>query len=136
MQVQPYLYFGGRTEEAFEFYREAVGAKQEMLMRFKDNPEPCPGGNPPGSENKVMHMSFSIGSTSVMASDGDCQKASNFDGFSLSINADTAGDAERMFAALGVGGTVTMPMTKTFFAKAFGMVKDKFGLHWMIISYS
>ena len=79
MPVQPYLFFDGRCEEAIEFYRGALGAKVEMLMRFKDSPEPPPPGMvPPGAENKVMHACFRIGDTAVMASDGQCQGKPSF----------------------------------------------------------
>src|SRR5262249_39662497 len=134
MQVHPYLFFDGRCEEALDFYRKALGAEVAMLMRFKDSPEPHqPGMIPPGSENKVMHTSFRIGDTTVMASDGRCQGRPSFQGFSLSVTARNEADAERMFAALGEGGQVQMPMTKTFFSPRFGMVADRFGVSWMVI---
>ena len=134
MQVQSYLFFDGRCEEAIEFYRRAVGAKVEMLMRFKDSPEPCPEGMvPPGSEGKVMHSSFHIGDTMVMASDGRCQGKPIFQGFSLSVSAANEAEADRLFAALGEGGQVQMPMSKTFFSPRFGMVADRFGVSWMVI---
>ena len=103
-------------------------------MRFKDSPEPHqPGMMPPGSDNKVMHSSFRIGDTAVMASDGRCQGKPTFQGFSLSITAPNAADAERMFNALAEGGQVQMPLAKTFFSSRFGMVADRFGVGWMII---
>ena len=134
MQVQPYLFFDGRCEEAIEFYKRAIGAKVEMLMRIKDSPEPAqPGMWPPGSENKVMHAAMHIGETTVMASDGRCQGKPNFQGFSLSLNAASEADAKRLFAALGEGGQVQMPLGKTFFSPCFGMVADRFGVSWMVI---
>jgi len=134
MQVQPYLFFDGRCEEAVEFYRKALGAEVEMLMRFKDSPEPHqPGMVPPGAENKVMHSCLRIGETRVMASDGRCLGKPNFQGFSLSLTVPSAADADRLFAALGDGGQVQMPLTKTFFSARFGMVADRFGVSWMII---
>ncbi len=100
-----------------------------MLMRFKDSPEPPqPGMVPPGSGNKVMHTCFRIGDTAVMASDGHCAGKPSFQGFSLSITAPDAAEAERLFAALGEGGQVQMPLTKTFFSPRFGMVADRFGV--------
>jgi len=132
--VQPYLFFGGRCEEALEFYRTAIGAEIEMLMRYKDAPEQPPDGMlAPGFENKVMHASFRIGATVLMASDG-CggPDEGKFDGFSLSIAVQTAEEADRFFAALSEGGTVTMPLGPTFWAKKFGMLTDRFGLGWMI----
>jgi PhnB protein len=133
MLVQPYLFLDGRCEEAIEFYRKALGAEVEMLMRFKDSPEPPrPGTVPPGSENKVMHSCLRIGETRLMASDGSCQGKPNFQGFSLSLTAPTAAEADRIFAALGAGGQVQVPLTKTFFSPRFGMVADRFGVSWMV----
>ena len=134
MLVQSYLFFDGRTEEAIEFYKKALGAKVEMVMRYKEAPEaPPPGMVPPGSENKVMHSSFRIGDTSVMVSDGNCTGKPAFNGFSLSITVANEGEADRVFGALGEGGQVQMPLAKTFFSPKFGMVADKFGVSWMVI---
>ena len=131
--VQPYLFFDGRCEEALEFYRRVLGAEVTMLMRFKDSPEPAqPGACPPGSGDKVMHASFRVGEATLMASDGRCQGKPNFEGFSLSLTVPDETQAERLFAALGDGGQVQMPLTKTFFSPRFGMVADKFGMSWMI----
>ena len=131
MHIQPYLFFDGRCDEAIEFYRGAVGADVTMLMRFKDAPDPSMVT--PGSENKVMHASLRIGDSTVMASDGRCQGKPNFQGFSLSVTAADEAEADRVFAALGDGGQVQMPMAKTFFAPRFGMVADRFGVGWMVI---
>ena len=133
MQVQPYLFFDGRCEEALEFYRRALGAEVTMLMRFKDSPEPHEHGMvPPGAGDKVMHASFRIGDTEVMASDGQCAGRPSFQGFALSVTARDEADADRRFAALADGGQVQMPLAKTFFAARFGMVADRFGVSWMI----
>jgi PhnB protein len=133
MQIQPYLFFDGRCEEAIEFYRSKLGAKVEMLMRFKDSPEPPqPGMVPPGSEDKVMHASFRIGDTIILASDGRCLGKPNFQGFSLSLTVPDEAGADRAFASLADGGQVQMPLTKTFFSSRFGMVADRFGVPWMI----
>lgn len=135
MQVQPYLFFDGRCEEAIEFYRKTIGAELGMMMRFKDSPESCPEGTmPPGYENKVMHAAMQIGSSTVMASDGHCTGKPNFQGFGLSLEAKDDADAKRLFEALGEGGQVQMPLDKTFFASSFGMVADKFGVTWMVIA--
>lgn len=133
MQIQPYLFFNGRCEEAIEFYRRALGAEVTMLMRYKDSPEPPPPGMiPPGSENKVMHAAFRVGEATAMASDGQCNGKPNFDGFSLSLTVPDAAAADRMFGALADGGQVQMPLAKTFFSPRFGMVADRFGVSWMI----
>lgn len=133
MQVQPYLFFNGRCEEALEFYRATLGAEVEFLMRYSESPEPPPPGMvPQGSENKVMHSNFRVGDTQLMASD-DCTGTAKFGGFSLSINAPDTGKAEQWFNALADGGKVTMPLGKTFFAESFGMLTDRFGVGWMVI---
>ncbi len=134
MQVEPYLFFEGRCEEAIEFYRKALGAEVKFLMRYKDSPEPPPpGAVPPGAENKVMHANLRIGETMVMASDGRCAGGASFQGFSLSLTVSDDAAAERVFAALGDGGKVQMPLTKTFFSSRFGMVADRFGVSWMVL---
>ncbi len=134
MQVQPYLFFDGRCEEAIEFYQTTLGAEVTALMHFKDSPEPPdPDMCAPGSEDKVMHASFRIGDTVVMASDGQCQGQPSFQGFSLSISVPDAAEAERLFTALSDGGQVQMPMAETFFSPRFGMVADRFGMSWMVM---
>ena len=137
MLVQSYLFFNGRCEEAIAFYQKTLGAQVTMMMRFKENPEPMtegcgPGGGAIPSEN-IMHASFRIGETEVMASDGMGGGKPEFKGFSLSLTAASDAEAQRLFKALGDGGKVEMPMDKTFFASSFGMVVDRFGVSWMVI---
>ncbi|WP_457281969.1 VOC family protein [Polaromonas sp. P5_D5] len=137
MLIQSYLFFNGRCEEAIEFYRKALGAEVKMMMRFKENPEPMTegcgpdGGAIPG-EN-IMHASFRIGETEVMASDGMGNGKPEFKGFSLSLTAASDAEAQRLFKALSDGGKVEMPIMKTFYASSFGMVEDRFGVSWMVI---
>jgi PhnB protein len=131
MQVQPYLFFNGRCEEAIEFYRKAVGAELGMLMRWKDCPEKGQGMTQP--DDKVMHAALKIGDTTVMASDGGCSGTASFQGFTLSLDAASDAEAERLFIALSDGGQVQMPLGPTFFASKFAMLADKFGVPWMII---
>jgi PhnB protein len=131
--VQPYLYFNGTCEEAVEFYKEAIGAEIQFTMRFKESPEPPPPGMvPPGFENKIMHTSFRVGQTIVMASDGCSTEKPVFEGFSLSLSVATEAEAERAFNALAAGGQVKMPLTKTFWSPRFGMLTDRFGIGWMV----
>jgi len=132
MQLQPYLFFDGRCEEAIDFYRDKLGAEVTMMVRFKDAPEPQAAMTPPGGENKVMHARFRVGDAAVLASDGRCQGNPQFQGFSLSLTASSSDEAEKMFAALGDGGVVQMPLTQTFFSPRFGMVADRFGVSWMV----
>lgn len=132
-KVQPYLFFGGRCEEALKFYRVAVGAETIMSMRFDQSPQPLPPGVlQPGFETKIMHCSFRIGETIVMASDG-CDDKSRFSGFSLALSVQDEAEARRVFAALSEGGQVTMPLGKTFWSPCYGMLIDRFGIGWMVM---
>src|SRR5215472_7906368 len=125
--VQPYLFFNGNCEEAVEFYRKALGAEIQMTMRYKESPEPPPPGRvPPGFENKIMHASFRIGETTVMASDGCSNDQAKFEGFFLAIRVAEEKDADRAFSALADGGKVEMPLAKTFWSPRFGMLVDRF----------
>lgn len=133
MQVQPYLFFEGRCEEAIEFYRKAVGAEVVMMMRFNQSPDPTMCSAAVSGE-KVMHATIRIGETTLMASDGRCGGNASFKGFALSIAAADEAEVGRLFAALGEGGQAVMPPMKTFYAKSFGMVTDKFGVMWMLIA--
>ncbi|HVT54161.1 MAG TPA: VOC family protein [Dongiaceae bacterium] len=133
MQIHPYLSFEGRAEEALNFYKKALGAKEGMVMRFKDAPPEAQANMKPGSGDKIMHMSFKIGDTELMGSDGYCTGTAKFEGISLTFNAKDAADAEKVFKALSDGGQVKMPIAKTFFSPAFGVVSDKLGVNWMII---
>jgi PhnB protein len=131
LSIQPYLFFGGRCEEAIEFYGKALGAEVVMLARFNEAPEPQPG-LPECFENKVMHATLRVGDTMLLASDGRCEGPQNFEGFSLSITVPDEAEADRVFAALSEGGLVTMALEKTFWAPKFGMLQDKFGVGWMV----
>jgi len=131
--VQPYLFFGGRCEEALEFYRTAAGAEIIMVMHFNESPQPLPPGVlQPGFEKKVMHSSFRIGETTLMASDG-CDDKSSFRGFSLTLSVSTEAEADNAFAALSDGGQITMPLGKTFWSSRYGMLIDRFGVGWMVM---
>lgn len=141
MQVQSYLFFDGRCEEALDFYRSTLGAEVTALMRFKDAPQEAQGGPEPGEgcagptagPDKVMHASFRLGNTEVLASDGQGLGNPSFQGFSLALTAPDGAEAERLFAALSEGGQVQMPMSKTFFTSHFGVVADRFGVSWMVL---
>lgn len=130
MQVQPYLFLDGRCEEALDFYRSAIGAEQVMLLRWKDCPEPNPGMSMPA--DKVMHARMQVGDSTILMSDGRCSGQPNVQGFALSLTAKDETEARRLFDALGDGGQVQMPLGKTFFSPAFGMLADRFGVAWMV----
>lgn len=132
--IQPYLFFGGRCEEALEFYKSAIGAEVQMLLHYSDSPDPMPPDTlPPGYESKVMHASFKVGSSVILASDG-CggEESKGFRAFSLSLALPTEAETERAFNALAEGGAVNMPLGKTFWSSRFGMLQDKFGMGWMV----
>jgi PhnB protein len=133
--VEPYLSFEGRCEEAIEFYRRALGAQVEFMMRMKESPEPPPPGTlPRGAEDKILHASIRVGETRLMMSDGSVSGQPSFNGIALSIAVANEAEADRVFAALADGGTVQMPLAKTFFSPRFGMVADRFGVGWMVIA--
>jgi PhnB protein len=131
MQVQPYLAFEGRCDEAIEFYKKAIGAKVEMIMRFKEAPDQSMIS--PGNADKVMHAALRAGDTMLLMSDGRCTGNTNFHGIALALTAGSDAEAKRIFDALADGGKVNMPMTKTFFSPSFGMLSDKFGVGWMVL---
>ena len=130
MKIQPYLFFDGRCEEAIDFYSRTLGAEVTMLMRFKESPDQSMVT--PESKDKVMHASLRIGDATVLASDGRCMGNPSFQGFALSVTAANEAEEKRLFAALGEGGQVQMPLAKTFFSPSFGMVADQFGVGWMV----
>jgi PhnB protein len=131
MQVDPYIFFDGRCDEAIAFYRDALGAEVSMLLRFKNAPDPSMIR--PGTEEKVMHANLRIGDATLLVSDGRCTGHPNFQGFSLTITAADEAEADRVFTALSDGGTVTMAMAKTFFSPRFGMLTDRFGVGWIVL---
>jgi PhnB protein len=133
MNVQPYLFFEGRCEEAIAFYQKAAGAEVQMLMRFKEAPEQDQANMPSGNGDKVMHATLKIGGSTVMMSDGRCSGAPGFGGFSLSLTVTNESEAQRFFAGLADGGQVSMPLAKTFFSPQFGMLTDRFGVMWMVM---
>ena len=131
--VQAYLNFDGKCDDALAFYKRALGAELQMIMRFKDSPEPPPTGCPPPDPEKVMHAQFRVGDTVLMASDGRGSGKPTFQGVSLALTVPTEAEADQAFNALAEGGQVQMPLVKTFFSARFGMVADKFGISWMIL---
>jgi len=134
MHIEPYLFFDGRCEEAIEHYRKTLGATVENLVRFKDSPEANNGTMPPNSENKIMHASFRVGDSRINCSDGTCLGKPVFQGVSLVAEVKTDADAERVFKALSEGGAVHQPLIQTFFSSRFGMLADKFGVAWMVMT--
>jgi len=134
MNVQPYMSFEGKAQEAIDFYKGAVGAQVKVVMKFNEAPKEVQAQMSPASMDKVMHACIKIGDSDVFLSDGRCTGAANFSGITLTINATSDAEAEKLFGALGKGGQVTMPLGETFFAHRFGMVADKFGVSWMVLN--
>lgn len=135
--VNVYLNFDGNCEEAFAFYKSVFGGEYPYIGRFKDMPPQ--EGMPPlpkEMENKIMHVSLQISKeTAIMGSDTGGEWATSYkpgNNFSISINAETKEEADKLFNGLSNGGTVTMPMNKTFWGDYFGMFTDKFGINWMV----
>ena len=136
MKIEPYLFFNGRCEEAIAFYQQAIGAEVTMQMRMNEAPDPPPpGAIPAGFENKIMHANLRIGAMNLMVSDGNSDMQPSFKGFTLSLGVADVAEAERTFNALQQGGgKVVMPLGKTFWSPAFGMLEDQFGVGWMVIA--
>jgi len=131
MKVQAYITFGGRCEEALEFYKKSIGAEITSLMRWKESPDKGMKG-PPGCEEKIMNAVFRIGETELMADDGMGEAPAQFKGMTLAIEVTDDAEAKRVFTELGEGGSVKMPLAKTFWTSSFGMLTDKFGVPWMV----
>jgi len=125
--------FNGHCEEAINFYKAELGAEVLAMLRFKENPPP-PDKVPPNWDNKIMHSCFKIGDTQIMATDGDSADKRGFNGVTLSIQVNTEAEADRAFNGLSKGGQVKMPLAKTFFSPRFGMVSDRFGVSWMVVT--
>src|SRR6187402_359042 len=132
MTINPYLNFKGNTEEAFNFYKSVFGGEFTVLQRFKDVPN---SGMPPEDQDKLMHVSLPIGSNILMGTDAVGLQGNNFNmgnNFQLSVAVDSKEEAEKMFNGLAAGGEIKMPLQETFWAPAFGMLNDKFGIQWMV----
>lgn len=137
MQLQPYLFFSGRADEAIEFYKQALDAQLVMAMRFEESPEPAPPGFlPEGWGKKIMHADLKFGDATMLLSDGHGREAPGIHGFALTLVVKDAAEADRRFAALSNGGNVTVPLGKSFFSERFGMLQDRFGVDWMVIQRS
>lgn len=130
MQVTPYLHFDGKCAEAIEFYKQVLGAQVEVVMRFKDSPVPCdPNMVKPEQLNQVMHSSFKIGDTTILAS--DCGQA--LQGFSLTLSLKSADEVDRLFNVLSEGGRVFQAPSSTFFSPRFGVLNDRYGVNWILL---
>ncbi|AFJ48505.1 VOC family protein [Shimwellia blattae] len=133
MQVQPYLFYPGNCAEALAFYEKSAGATVSVMMRYREAPEKIPV--PPGWEEKIMHANITLGDTQFMAADGPCDTPHpGFHGFGMALSVQDKAQAEQLFTALSAGGEITMPFQPTFWSPGFGMLKDRFGVMWMVVS--
>ena len=131
MKINPYLMFKGNCEEAFKLYADVFGGQILAMLPHKGSP--AEAHTPPEWQNKIMHAALQLGEQTLMASDSPPAYQTPMSGFAVSVDLPTPADVERAFKRLSEGGTVTMPVGETFFAKSFGMVTDRFGTPWMII---
>ena len=130
MQLNPYLHFNGRCEEAFKLYEKVLGGKIEVMLPHEGTP--AASHVPPEWKKKIMHARLSVGDQVLMASDAPPGHYHQPQGFTVSISIADPADAERIFKALADKGKVTMPLDKTFWAQRFGMLVDQFGIPWMV----
>lgn len=131
MQIQPYVFFDGRCEEALRFYADKLGAKVLFKMHYKDAPPEAQRGDSKW-DDKVMHASIQIGESVLMVSDDCMNEQVTHNGFNLSLTADSLAEGEKLYNALAEGGSVNMPWQATFWTKGFGVVTDQFGISWMV----
>lgn len=130
MQLNAYLNFGGRCEEAFEFYAHCLGGTIEAMFRYEGTP--VEEHMPADWKNKVMHARLNVGDQVLMGSDASPDRFEKPQGFSVSLQVPDPAEAERIFHALSENGIVEMPIQQTFWAVRFGMLVDQFGIPWMI----
>jgi PhnB protein len=134
--VNVYLTFDGKCEAAFNFYKSVFGGEFPYVGRYKDMPAEGGKAIAPEEGEKIMHMSLPISKeTMLMGSDTGGEWASNYkqgNNFSISVNADSKEEADRIFNGLAKGGQVTMPLNNTFWGDYFGMLTDQFGINWMM----
>lgn len=132
MKIETYIFFTGNCADAIKFYEKVLGGKIEAMMTYGDSP--AGEHNPSEWKDKVIHARLVVGDQVLMASDGPPDHTDTKQGFSITLQVDTNQEADRLFAALGEGGKITMPIGETFFSKRFGMLVDRFGTPWMINS--
>lgn len=129
-QLDSYLFFDGQCAEAMRFYHRTLGGELQKMMTYEESPDPAQC--PPGSAGRIMHACLVLDGRMLMASDSPAGMHKAMGGFALALNYPTAEEARRVFDKLADGGSVMMPMAKTFWAEAFGMLTDKYGTPWMV----
>ena len=130
MQMNPYLSFNGRCEEAFNFYQQCLGGEIGAIFRYAGTP--MSGEVPADWQEKIMHGSITIGEQVLMAADVAPERYEEPKGFSLSLQIKSTAEAERIFRELSSNGRVVVPLEKTFWAALFGVLVDPFGISWLI----
>ena len=132
MQLNPYIAFDGNGQDAIEYYCATLGGEIVMSMKFGDMPEQ---GDWITDQNRdrLAHATIRIGDMTIMASDTPgFEPHKGFEGVTLQVTCDTKDEAEGFFNKLAADGEVLMPFAKTFWSDGFGMLKDKFGVPWML----
>jgi PhnB protein len=130
MQIHTYLLYDGQCGEAFRFYERVLGGKIDFIQTHGESP--MADQTPPELRDKVMHVHMTVGDQVLMGSDAPMQHFEKPQGFSVSLGIEDPAEAERVFNGLAEGGTVTMPLQKTFWAERFGMLVDRYGIPWMV----
>ncbi|GAC1620015.1 MAG: VOC family protein [Nevskia sp.] len=130
MTLNPYLFFVDQCEAAFKFYAQLLGA--EILMMQKLGDSPMAAGAPASSHGMIIHARLAIGDQLLMGSDSPKEHFEKPQGYAVTLGVDTPAEAERVFKALAEGGSIKMPLEKTFWAERFGMLVDRYGISWMI----
>lgn len=133
MQIVSYLFFKDNAAEAFDFYARCLGGKIEMKVTMGEMPDM--NDLPEEVRGLVAHVRLAVGDAVLMGSDWCGPTAEPYPGIhgnAVSISVAEPAEAERLFKALGEGGTVTMPIAETSWALRFGMLTDRYGAKWMI----
>ena len=130
MQLNPYLSFNGQCEAAFKFYAEVLGGQILATMTYGETP--MADQTPADRRGKIAHTRMTVGGTMLMGSDSPPDRFEPMKGVTIALGIDEPAEAERVFHALAAGGSVTMPIQETFWARRFGMLTDRFGTPWMI----
>jgi PhnB protein len=130
MRFDPYLTFDGNCREAFAFYQCAIGGTITTMMTYGESPAPDVAG--PGMADRILHATLDIGGSELLGYDAPTDAFKPPQGFRITLQADTVQEAERIFAGLGAGGTIVIPLAAAFWTKAYGEIIDRFGIHWMV----
>jgi PhnB protein len=130
MKMSVHLNFNGNCRDAFALYQKVFGTKSQMLMTYGEAPAGAPV--PPDWKDKVIHTSLPLGGGMLMGCDAPPDRSKPLGGFQVSVESTDQAELKRIFDGLSDGGSIQMPMAKTFWSPLFGMCTDKFGVGWMV----